>query len=141
MSNKRLLISKGLFVLNGVTSIVIGLTHTYAHYTELITSEINQLLDKKIVVTGIESNIWNLWQGMSLMMGILLIIVGLISVSIIWNLKKGDFPPINISIIIILMLLCVVYSGVNYFGEAKVYGGVVGIIVQATSILLTKVKN
>jgi len=122
MKTSRLKISKGLFVLNGITSIIIGLTHTYAHYNELITSEINGWLDKEIVVTGIKSNIWDLWQGMSLMMSILLIIIGLISVAIIWNLRKGEYPPVNISVIIILMLLAVVYSGVNYFGAAQVYG-------------------
>jgi len=141
MKTSQLKISKGLFVLNGITSIIIGLTHTYAHYNELISSEINVLLDKEIVVMGIDSNIWNLWQGMSLMMGILLIIVGLMSVAIIWNLNKGEYPPINISVIIIFMLLAVLYCGVNYFGEPQIYGGIIGIIVQATSILFSKLKN
>lgn len=141
MKTKRLKLSKGLFLLNGITSILIGLAHTYAHYDELVTNQINQWLDKDIVVTGIQSNIWDLWQGMSLMMGILLIIVGLISVCVIWNLKKGEYPPMNISLVIILMLIAVVYSGVNYFGDAQLYGGIAGIIIQSTSIILSKLKN
>ncbi len=138
MKMNPLSLSKGLFVLNGITSIIIGLTHTYAHYNELISSEINKLLDKDIVVMDTESNIWDLWQGMSLMMGILLIIVGAISVAVIWNLKKGEFPPVNISVIVILMLLAVVYSGIMFFGEAQLYGGIVGIIVQSLSILFSR---
>lgn len=138
MKLNNLKISKGLFVLNGITSIFIGLAHTYAHYNELITSEINTWLDKDIVVMGTESNIWDLWQGMSLMMGVLLIIVGLISVLIIWNLKLGEFPPVNVSLVVILMLAIVIYSGINFFGEAQVYGGSMGIIVQGASILFSK---
>lgn len=141
MKVNPLKLSKGLFVLNGITSIFIGLTHTYAHYSELVSNEINTLLDKEIVVMGTDSNIWLLWQGMSLMMGILLIIVGAISLAVIWNLKKGEFPPVNISIIIILMLIAVVYSGVNYFGEAQLYGGIAGIVIQSASIVFSKMKD
>jgi len=141
MQTKRLKISKGLFVLNGITSVLIGILHTFAHYNELITNEIHKQLDKKLTVTGVESNIWDLWQGMSLMMGILLIIIGLISIAVIRNLKKGEYPPLNISIIIILMLSAVIYSGVNFFGEAQVYGGIVGILIQSASIFLSKFEK
>jgi len=140
MNNNRLKISKGLFLLNGITSVFIGLTHTYAHYAELISSEIQSLLDKDLVVMGTPSNIWNLWQGMSLMMGVLLIIVGLMSILIIVNLDKGLSPPINISIVIILMLVMVVYSGINFFGDAQIYGGAFGIFVQISSIIFGKQK-
>lgn len=141
MNSKALILSKALFALNGIISIFIGLAHTYAHYTELVTSEINGWLDKDIIVTGVKSNIWHLWQGMSLMMGILLIIIGLISLAVIFNLNKDDFPPVNISIIIILMLIAVIYSGVNFFGSAQVYGGIFGIVVQTASIVASKLKK
>ena len=75
------------------------------------------------------------------MMGILLIIIGLISLAVIFNLNKGDFPPVNISIIIILMLIAVIYSGVNFFGSAQVYGGIFGIVVQTASIVISKIKK
>lgn len=138
MTTKWLKLSKGLFLFNGITTILIGLTHTYAHYAELVSDDIKRTLDKEIVVMGTESNIWDLWQGMSLMMGILLVIVGLIMIMTILNLKKTEYPPINISLIFILMLITVVYSGINYFGAAQVYGGIFGIIVQSASILFSK---
>jgi len=103
-----------------------------------VSDKIHEWLDIDLVVTGVESNIWDLWQGMSLMMGLLLIVIGLMSVAVIVNLRKGEYPPLNISVIIILMLLAVVYSGVNYFGEAQVYGGITGILIQTTSIILSK---
>lgn len=71
---------------------------------------------------------------------ILLIVVGLIRILIIWNLKKDEFPLVNISVIIILILVVIIYSGLNYFGSAQVYGGIIGIIIQATSILFSKLK-
>jgi len=84
MTTKWLKLSKGLFLFNGITTILIGLTHTYAHYAELVSDDIKRTLDKEIVVMGTESNIWDLWQGMSLMMGILLVIVGLI-MKLFWS--------------------------------------------------------
>jgi len=141
MKNSKLRISKGLFLLNGITSIFIGLTHTYAHYAELVSDALQDQLEREIVVMGTASNVWSLWQGMSLMMGVLLIIVGLISVLIIVNLKENEFPPVNISVVIILMLLMVVYSGIEYFGAGQVYGGIVGIIIQSISIIFSKLKK
>lgn len=141
MTPKWLKLSKGLFLLNGIISILIGVTHTYAHYAELVSDDIRRRLDKEIVVMGSDSNIWDLWQGMSLMMGILLIIVGLMMVMIILNLKKTEYPPTNISIVFILMLITVVYSGINYFGSAQIYGGIFGIIVQSASILFARIGS
>ncbi len=141
MNTKRIKISKGLFLFNGVTTILIGMLHTYAHFKELVTPEVNSLLDKALVVMGADSNIWSLWQGMSLMMGMQMVAMGLISVLIIWNLKPGVFPPTNISLVIILMLIFVVYCGINFFGPGQLYGGIAGIIIQSVSILLSKVKN
>ena len=138
MLSTWLKLSRGLFLLNGITSILIGVTHTYAHYAELVSDDIRRRLDKEIVVMGSDSNIWDLWQGMSLMMGILLIIVGLMMVMTIWNLKKAQYPPLNISLIFILMLITVVYSGVNYFGTAQVYGGIAGIVLQSASVLFSR---
>jgi len=74
---------------------------------------------------------------MSLMMGYLLIIIGLLNLSIIARINKGDYPPISASVILILMLAGVIYAGVNYFSSWQVYGGTIGILLQSICLILS----
>lgn len=134
-------LAKILYGMNSVTCIFIGLLHTYAHYTDLITADVKKLLNHDIVVTRQASNIWDLWQGMSLMMGFLLIIVGLLHLLIISRLKNEDYPPIGASVIMILMLVGVIYSGVYFFGALQVYGGIGGISLQSICLVLSIMKK
>ncbi len=134
-------IAKILYGINSLTCIFIGSLHTIAHYSDLATEELKTILNHKIVVTGIESNIWHLWQGMSLMMGFLLIIIGILNLSIIKNSGKDKYPPISASIIMILMLLGVIYMGINYFSAWQVYGGIFGIILQSICLFLSIQKK
>jgi len=50
-----------LYGANNLTCIFIGLMHTYAYYTELVTEELREVLDHPIVVSGIDTNVWKLW--------------------------------------------------------------------------------
>lgn len=130
-----------LYGLNSVTCIFIGILHTLAHYNDLITEEIHGLLNHEIMVSGMTSNIWGLWQGMSLMMGGLLIIIGLLNLLIIKRLGKNDYPPIESSLIMILMLLGVMYVGHYLFESWQVYGGAIGIAVQTVCLVLSLRKD
>ncbi len=134
MKNK---IAKGLYLINSITSIFIGLLHTNAHFTELVTEQLKEKLNHPIVVTGVESNIWDLWQGMSFMMGILLIIVGLLHLVILKGVDEKSYPPIGGSLVMILMLLFVIYSGFSFFGSMQIYGGSTGLILQTICLILS----
>ena len=108
-----------------------------AHYTDLITDKVQSLLSHDIWVMGSEASAWKLWQGMSLMMGVLLIIVGLSHLQILARLDKQSYPPIGASLIIMLMLTIVIYAGVHFFGGMQIYGGMAGLILQSICLLLT----
>lgn len=130
-------LAKTLYTINSITCIFIGLMHTNAHFQDLVTAEVAGLLNHEIVVSGINSNIYDLWQGMSLMMGLLLIIIGLLHLLIIRRLEGNEYPPIEGSLIMILMLDFVIYTGYYFFSSWQVYGGVVGIIIQSICMVLT----
>ena len=130
-------LAKALYGINSITCIFIGVLHTIVHFQDLVTDEVRTTLDQSILVSGTESNIWNLWQGMSLMLGYLLIIIGLLHLFILFKTKKEAYPPIGGSLIMILMLSGVIYVGYYYFGSWQVEGGIGGIIVQSLCIILT----
>ncbi len=130
-------LSKVLYTINSITCIFIGLLHTQAHYASLVSEELAQVMNHTVLVTGTNANVYNLWQGMSLMMGLLLIIVGLSHLLILKQLAKENFPPIGGSLILILMLVCVIYAGYYFFGGWQVYGGAMGILLQGTCLILS----
>jgi len=130
-------LAKILYGMNSVTCIFIGTLHTIVHYSDLVTDEIKERLDFSASVSGMETSIWDLWQGMSLMMGYLLIIIGLLNLSIIARLDKDSYPPISASVILIIMLAGVIYAGVHYFSAWQVYGGAIGILLQSICLILS----
>jgi len=134
-------IAKIAYCINGITCVFIGVLHTIAHYTDLKTESVKKLLNHEIIVSGTNSNIWDLWQGMSLMMGFLLIIIGMLHLLILTSIKKNDYPPLGISLIMIFMLLGVIYTGYNFFGAWQVSGGIAGIILQSICLTLTILKR
>ena len=129
--------AKRLYGFNSITTIFIGALHTMAHYQDLSTAKIQTLLDHTIVVTGLEASIWNLWQGMSLMMGLLLIIVGLLHLVILNDLEKESYPPIGGSLVMILMLIFVFYAGLNFFSSWQVIGASIGLVLQSICLVLS----
>jgi len=142
MNTKRIKLSKGLFLLNGVTSILIGLLHTYAHFDELVTPAVKSTLDKPLVVMGADSNIWNLWQGMSFMMGHSFVLFGITHLVIGLRLNKDECPPIPFIILMMISCAGAVYTGYYFFGPAQLYGGLFGILCLAISLFLTiKTRN
>lgn len=130
-------LSKALYGMNAVTNIFIAVMHTMAHFKELVTDEIQNHLNHDIVVTGIESNVYDLWQGMSLMMGFNLFFIGVLHLYILLRTPKTAYPPIGGSIIMILMLMVVVVIGNAYFSQWQVYGGIIGIAVQSVCLFLS----
>lgn len=130
-------LAKTLYTINSITCIFIGLLHTSAHYNNLVTDELKTMMDHTVVVTGMEANVFNLWQGMSLMMGLLLIIVGLSHLLMLKQFEEKAFPPIGGSLILMLMLIFVMYTGYNFFGGWQVYGGGAGLILQTICLILS----
>jgi len=127
-------LARVLYGMNSITCIFIGVLHTYAHYNELATDVIKELLNHNITVTGQEANIWQLWQGMSIMMGVLLIFVGLLHLLLLSKVKRENYPSIGGSILMILMLLSIMYVWNLHEGPWQVYGGAFGILLQSVCL-------
>ncbi|MFK7936755.1 MAG: hypothetical protein AB8G22_24795 [Saprospiraceae bacterium] len=110
-----------------VMFITIGGLHLFVHYNTLIPSELAELLQPiKIIEFGGETlDIWRNWQGYSFMMGVSFIVIG--GLNLVVLKQNQDFPPIGLTIIMILLLTTVVYSGIHFFTVVQLYGGLMGI--------------
>jgi len=122
----------------GIAYILIGLLHTDVHFRELAAEPYGLELSKiqGLELMGQEANVWKLWQGFSLAMGGCFVIVGLLNVSVLLN-SKGEFLPISFLLVMLLMLLLGAVSGGYYFGNAQLYGGLFGLVLQGVALFLT----
>lgn len=130
--------SRTLFLIVGcIMAIFIGSLHTLVHFSDLLTPEIFNHLQKEIPVNGETQIMWNTWGVISFMMGVSFILIGILNLSIWLNLSKTDFPPILALLAMIIYQLCVVYVGVEFNAIQQFYGGIVGGILMLISLIIT----
>lgn len=127
-----------IFIMVGcIFPIFIGILHTTTHFSQLITPEINQYLQKEIIILGKLQPLWNTWGIVSFMMGASFIIIGLLNISTLKRLAKTDFIPIIPLIAMILFQFCVVYVGYEFKQGFQFYGGIFGGVLLFLSLILT----
>ncbi len=129
-------IARILYSVNCTACIFIGSLHTLVHFQELRSDLIASKLGFEAPVQGLMANVFNLWQGMSLLMGIFIILLGLSHFVILSISGKNSFPPISSSLIFVLMQGFVIYAGLNFFTTWQVYGGSIGMLLQFIVITL-----
>lgn len=125
-----------LFIIFGIVMpILIGSLHTYVHFKELGTEEVQTKLDDVIPIMGKHKSIYKTWGLMSFMMGTSFIIIGLLNISIF--MLSPEAPPIPAIFTIILYLACSIYVGKTYKQAPQYYGGIVGMIGMLTCLIIT----
>ena len=131
-----------LFIAMAVASVLIGVLHLLVHFDELATPALAQSLNVDFPLKGQiggneTANAFDLWQGMSIMMGYTLLLFGLTHLVIGLKLSKEECPPIPFIILMILQCVGSVYTGIHFFGPAQIYGGLFGIICLSISLFIT----
>jgi len=129
-------VARGIYWYNGIAFLFVGALHTFTHYQQLLTPSLKTMMDHGLKVNGESSNVWELWQGMSLMMGLSFIIIGLFNLSTILNIARENYPPINTTLTMILMCLFVTYSGYHFFSPIILGGGVFGLLLQIVCLFI-----
>lgn len=117
--------------------ICIGILHTITHFSQLVTPEIYQFLQKEVIILGKSQALWNTWGIISFMMGASFIIIGLLNISTFKKLSKTEFPPVITLIAMILYQLCVIYVGYEFEQDFQLYGGIFGGLLFLISLILT----
>ena len=132
-----------LYLIIGVLiTIPIGLLHTYAHFTDLMTPAVKEYLNGTLTVTGNEQSYFAVWGVVSFMMGAAFVVIGLLNLTIYSMMKKEDYPPIFALITMTIYLFCVIYVGYTFNATPQLYGGIFGLILTSITFYLTlRVKS
>lgn len=125
------------FIFGVIMPILIGGLHTFVHFKELITPEVQELLRHEIPLMGGSESLWNTWGLMSFMMGTSFIIIGLLNLTIFLRLDKREFPPIGAILSMMTYLGFVVYAGNQFNAMPQFYGGVFGLIMMTLCLVLS----
>lgn len=125
------------FIFGVIMPILIGGLHTFVHFKELITPEVQDLLRHEIPLMGGSELLWNTWGLMSFMMGTSFIVIGLLNLTLFSRLDKGESPPIGAIISMMAYLGFVVYAGNQFNAAPQFYGGVFGLIMMSLCLVLS----
>lgn len=108
--------------------IFIGAMHSYVHFTQMSGEELKLAFDAIgiVNVAGDQAAAWNLWQGLSILMGFFSIALGAVNLAALYAHPKTTFPSITICAINILMLCVVFFTGYIYLGPIQMFGAPAG---------------
>ena len=125
-----------LYLVGSVMFTMIGSLHTMVHYNVLV----NSFARTKIEATGTikigkeDTSIWKLWQGMSLLFGLFMVFIGVLNITSWYDLGAAS-PSSIVCIINMILLLLIVYSGIQFFGKMQIYGGIFGFILFSIALI------
>lgn len=117
-----------------IAPLLIGVLHSYAHFSDLLTSEIRNTLDENIPIFGEPTLMFNTWGLMSFMMGGAFMIIGLLNLVTYSRLKKNEAPPVGSLLTMMLYLLFVIYAAYTFSATPQLYGGVIGLIAMGVAL-------
>lgn len=121
-------ITRIIYLLLGVFfPILVGALHTWTHFKDLISPNVEIKLTATIDIMGTEQSLWNTWGLMSFMMGVSFMIIGLLHLVIAYKQSREAYPSILGWCAIILYLICVVYAAQTFSALPQYYGGIIGL--------------
>lgn len=127
-----------LYILVGIIMpIFIGCLHTFAHFKDLLTPEVQNYLQKEIDIMGESQIMYNTWGMVSFMMGMSFITIGVLNIAIILRTGKDKSLPIFAIIGMIIYLVSVIYAGHTFKAAFQFYGGIFGSLATLLCLFLT----
>jgi len=116
------------FIVGVIFPIFVGLLHSYAHFSDLLTPEVQEHLSKELMIMGKPQIYWNAWGLMSFMMGLSFIVIGLLNLTIYRRLRPGEQPPVGALLAMLVYLISVLYAANQFEAAEQFYGGIAGLI-------------
>lgn len=124
-------LARKAFAVGSMGFIFIGGLHTVVHLMDLAGPDLQRRFTEfgAIEVSGQSTASWDLFQGISLLMGLFSVAVGLIDLSALRVTAENELPPVGVAVANMLMLTAIVLVGAAYLGPIQIYGGMFGITV------------
>lgn len=107
----------------GIGFVFIGILHLHAHYTQLINEQTANMMAQEVPEMGV--SYYQLYIGMSFMMGVCFIVIGLLNIFLAKTIEKDAYPSIATTIPMIILMSSVAYCGYNFFGPMQLYSGAI----------------
>jgi len=115
------------------TWVAIGLLHTWVHLSDMRSDELKAEFDRIPPLDG--TDIWHLWNGLSLLMGFGFIALGLANIAGLRSLPKHAYPNVGTCIINMAALASITFIGILHLGPMQTFGGPVGIALFGLPVL------
>lgn len=131
-------IARTLFTIVGcIMPIFIGVLHTATHFSDLVTPEIQEYLQKEVSIIGQNQPLWYTWGITSVMMGISFIVIGILNISMLRTIPKKQNVPILSICAMILYLIFVLYVGIEFEQAFQFYGAIFGLVLMIACLFLS----
>ena len=123
-------LSRMTFAAGSIACIVIGILHTYVHFAELAGDDLRArfLGIGPVALQGSAVSAWDLFQGISLLMGFFSAAVGLILLAILFQIPRTQVPHWSISLTTCIMLLAISIIGTLFLSNFQLIGGLLGVL-------------
>lgn len=124
------------YITGSIAFIFVGLLHTTTHLLELSGKPLEQrfLVMGNIDVSGQSVASWNLFQGISLLMGLFSIAIGFGALGGLRAARSGH-PPVATAATNVATLLAIMLIGALHLGPLQIWGGVFGITMFMPTII------
>ncbi|MCH2093714.1 MAG: hypothetical protein MK160_01195 [Rhodobacteraceae bacterium] len=123
-------LSRRTFAAGSIAFIVIGIMHTYVHFAELAGDDLRArfLGIGPVALQGSAVSAWDLFQGISLLMGFFSTALGLILLAILIQVPRTHVPHWFISLTTCVILLAISIVGALFLSNFQLIGGLIGIL-------------
>ena len=128
-----------LFLVGALTFIGIGAMHSFVHVTELSGAGLEGRFDQlgPVLLQGDEVRAWDLFQGLSLLMGAFSIALGLVLLGCWLGSRPRALPHPLVPLAVLAQLLVIMGVGWLYLSPFQVIGGAVGLALFAPALFLS----
>lgn len=130
-------LSRATFAIGSVAFVFIGLMHSFVHLTELSGADLGARFQRvgPIDLQGGQVLAWDLFQGMSLVMGFFSCVLGVVLLGAILGTPRDQVPHWAIGGAACLVQAGIAVVGAHCLSSFQVIGGGMGIICFGVPIL------
>ncbi|MEM9852905.1 MAG: hypothetical protein AAF841_00505 [Pseudomonadota bacterium] len=126
-------LARALYIFVAVAFVFIGLLHTQVHFADLASPALEARFDAvgPVLLQETQVRAWDLFQGVSLLMGFFSAALGLTLIAALITAGRGALPHTTLFLPVIAQLIAIAVIGALYLSPFQLIGGIVGALCLA----------